>query len=43
MARFFKAKAHVARDFASGAETVLATVVERPDSEHALGFWMRNG
>jgi hypothetical protein len=34
--------AHAAREFASEAETVLASVVAQPDSEHALEFWMHN-
>jgi hypothetical protein len=35
--------AHVAKDFAWEAETVLARVVAQPCSENALGFWMHNG
>jgi hypothetical protein len=34
--------AHAAKEFASEAETVLASVVAQPDSEHALEFWMHN-
>tara|TARA_B100000497_G_scaffold88382_1_gene98521 strand:- start:326 stop:484 length:159 start_codon:yes stop_codon:yes gene_type:complete len=35
-------KAHAAKEFASEAETVLASVVAQPDNELALEFWMHN-